>query len=377
MARPHLRKRPLHFVCVDRAPKPMRLGLDTLTHMAAAHGGLAPWRITLVKAPLDARLREKADMVIMANALNEVLHRGEGELLEEADALSWHLTSMLNPGGAMLVVEPGVRPSAHLLAALRRGFLHRGLKPLAPCPHTGPCPMSGRGYTAWCHFNFDAEIVPNWLKKLSDEARLTKDNVSLSFLHFSSRGRALEAGEGKSFVRAMSGPFELPGEGLYPRYGQYCCSDRGLTLLSLPRKHLVPLPGSLLEATWPETPETDSKSGALILPIGKGDDGTQTKPRPAPEAAAPTDDAATKPVRKPRLPSERPKETTPRPKPRSPMTPGAKPASKPSDKAAPKAGGKSAPKRVGKATSKPSGKSDPGSGKPARPKKDSKGRAGR
>lgn len=285
LSRPHLRKRPLTFVCVDRAPKPMRLGLDVLHSLAAAQGGLAPWKITLVKGPLDARLREKADLLIMANALNEVLHRGESEeLLETAEAMAGHLSSMLTPTGALCVVEPGVRPSAHLLAALRRGFLHHGLLPLAPCPHTEPCPMSGRGYTAWCHFNFDAEAAPGWLKKLSDEAKLPKDNVSLSFLHFSAKGRKLAPGEGKSLVRAVSGPFELPApDGMAPhRFGQYACSERGLTLLSLPKKHLVPLPGTLLEAAWPDYPETDAKSHALILPLGG--DVPLPAMRPAPEA---------------------------------------------------------------------------------------------
>jgi len=285
LSRPRLRKRPLTFICVDRAPKPMRLGLDVLHSLAAAQGGLAPWKITLVKGPLDARLREKADLIFVANALNEVLHRGESEeLLETAEAMAGHLSSMLTPTGALCVVEPGVRPSAHLLAALRRGFLHYGLKPLAPCPHTEPCPMSGRGYTAWCHFNFDAEAAPGWLKKLSDEAKLPKDNVSLSFLHFSAKGRKLAPGEGKSLVRAVSGSFELPApDGMAPhRFGQYACSERGLTLLSLPKKHLVPLPGTLLEAAWPDYPETDAKSHALILPLGG--DVPLPAMRPAPEA---------------------------------------------------------------------------------------------
>lgn len=430
MSRPRLRKRALHFICVDRAPKPMRLGLDTLKHMAEAQGGLAPWRITLVKGPLDARLREKADLVIMANALNEVLHRGEGELMEDAGALAGHLSSMLTPTGSLLVVEPGVRPSAHLIAALRRGLLHRGLNPLSPCPHTNPCPMSGRGYTAWCHFNFDAEVAPGWLKRLSDEAKLAKDNVSLSFLHFSAKGRHLEAGEGKSYLRCVSGPLELPGEGTYPRFGQYCCSDRGLTLLSLPRKHLVPLPGTLLEAAWPAEPEKDAKSGALILPMGQ-ETAPAAPPSPKPTGAAtpgkkhadvsadknaaPQDEEPRqKPARKPaRLPSERPMERA-KPKEQAKPKVGAKklskdeakrpsrkpeqqaeaesewtterkpaPAREPSRPATPRKptpGGKPQGKPTGKPAGKTVGKT---SGKPAggkktgAPKKDSNGRADR
>lgn len=309
MARPHLRRRKLRFICVDRAPKPMRLGLEALTHMAQVRGeGLAPWKVTLVKSPLDARLREKGDLIIMANALNEVLRRGEGvDMREDAGALAWHLGSMLTERGQVLVVEPGVRPSAHLLAALRRGLLHEGLAPLAPCPHTGPCPMSGRGYTAWCHFNFESQSAPAWLRRLSELARLTKENVSLSFLHFSKKGRKLEAPEGKSLVRAVSGPFELPspggpsGQEGKRRYGQYACSERGLTLLSLPRKHLTPLPGTLLEAVWPEQELKDAKSGALILPLGD-----EAAKSPAPPAKEPEPEKILKERKPSKLPSQRP-----------------------------------------------------------------------
>ena len=374
MARPHLRRRKLHLICVDRSPKPMRLGLDTLKSLAEKHGGLAPWRVTLVKGELTERLREKADLVILANALNEVLHRGEGALLEDAEALAGHLTSLLTPTGQLLVVEPGIRPSAHLIAALRRGLMHRGLNPLAPCPHTGPCPMSGRGYTTWCHFNFDAAAAPNWLKKLSDEARLAKDNVSLGFLHFSTKGRKLEAGEGKSLVRAVSGTFELPvGDGSR-RFGQYACSERGLTLLSLPNRHLLPLPGTLLEAAWPEAPAKDLKSGGLVLPLGQIPGLETLAPAPVsdkPEAAAPKPSKEAKP---PRLPSERPLVRPKRtPKVRPPAQTPAQPGSKPAGKPPVKPGNRPEERHVDKPAGKPSGKptvqqtSKPTARKPAPP----------
>jgi hypothetical protein len=356
MSRPHLRKRALHFVCVDRAPKPMRLGLDALTHMAGGPEKLAPWRVTLVKAPLDARLREKADLLIMANALNEVLHRGEGELLEGADALAWHLSSMLTAAGQILMVEPGVRPSAHLLAALRRGLMSHGLNPLAPCPHTGPCPMSGRGYTAWCHFNFESDSAPRWLKDLSQAARLPKENVSLSFLHFAAKGRNLAAGEGKSLVRAVSGAFDLPGSlpDEQKRYGQYACSEHGLTLLSLPRKHMVPLPGTLIEAAWPEQPAKDAKSGALILPLGHAPaSGEAPAPQPAPKPAGkPAAKPASKPVAKP----------APKPAPK----PAAKPAGKTAAKTTPQPARAPKPKSPRKG---PSAAAAPQTRRPARPRR--------
>jgi hypothetical protein len=335
MTRPHLRKRPLTFVCVDRAPKPMRLGLSVLESLAEAHGGLAPWKITLVKSPLDVRLREKADLLIMANALNEVLHRGEDiDLLETAEGLAWHLSDMLTPTGSLCVVEPGIRPSAHLMAALRRGLLHHGMNPIAPCPHTGPCPMSGRGFTAWCHFNFDADCAPAWLRRLSDEAKLPKANVSLEFLYFSAKGRKLEAAPGKALVRAVSGPFELPSEE-GRAFGQYGCSAHGLTLLRLPRRHLVPAPGALLEIDWPEAPERDAKSGALVAPLKGGEVPAQpprdmTEPRPTKSSEGAT--------RAPKL-----------------SRPAGKPADKPTGRPAAKIAPKPAEKPTGKSSARPTG----------------------
>jgi len=227
--------------------------------------------------------------------------------------------------------------------------------------------MSGRGYTAWCHFNFDAAAAPGWLKKLSDEAKLAKDNVSLSFLQVSAKGRKPAGSQGKSLVRAVSGPFELPPSGDMAdgtrRYGQYACSERGLTLLSLPRKHLLPLPGTLLEAAWPDFPEKDAKSGALVLPLGQ----IPGLEAPAPAPAAQTPEAATPaaPAKKaPRLPSERPLERPKsRPKPRAPK-PTPQPAPPPAPPATPAVGqlaearaGKRPDKSPGKPAAKPAGKS--------------------
>lgn len=55
-------------------------------------------------------------------------------------------------------------------------------RPLAPCSHSGPCPMSARGVTAWCHVNAPAEAAPTALTELSRAAGLTKESVSLAFL---------------------------------------------------------------------------------------------------------------------------------------------------------------------------------------------------
>jgi len=86
-------------------------------------------------------------------------------------------------------------------------------------------------------------------------------------------------------------------------------------LLSLARKHLVPAPGALLEAAWPEAPATDIKSGALVLPLG-GDHAPAPRPAPAkPAPRTPYRNADAKPDAKPAAkPYDRPAKSSGYPK---------------------------------------------------------------
>lgn len=203
-ARPDLRNVPLEFVCTDVAAKPMELGRDTL---AALAGAGSPWRIQLVRAPLEKFLhtREQSlyDCVLAGNVINELTeerrNRRSVPLSERLDAFVDGIRAKLNANGRCLLVEPGTRLGGKLITLCRQSALGRGLSPLAPCTHAAACPMvcgSMAGdapeprdkesfatrFSGWCHFTMPAAHAPAPLRALSAQARMDKDQLALSCL---------------------------------------------------------------------------------------------------------------------------------------------------------------------------------------------------
>ncbi|MGE4290901.1 MAG: small ribosomal subunit Rsm22 family protein [Desulfovibrio sp.] len=262
IALPELRERPLRLVCVDRTPGIMRDGLALLREMA---GEKLPWKIDLVKGPMHTEIRGRADLLVAANALNELQWGPGGSLPTQAERVTSILRKNLAEDGKLLVIEPGTRRSGTILSHLRSACLDQGFAPLSPCPHFSECPMPGVGNKPWCHFRLPVTGVPRWLQALSNRAGLPKNDTSISFLLMS---RAPV--EQSNLVRAVSNIFPLP-EGT----GQYGCCERGLVLIQAPHLSRGGWPGDLLEPEWPEQVEHDPKSGALVLPLDP-----PHKPRP-------------------------------------------------------------------------------------------------
>lgn len=318
MAAPALRSRPLSFTCLDRSPKPMREGLALFDALREGREDARAWDMRCRSGGPHTRLERRADLVVCANTLNELPLEGRGMLAERVGAVAGQLVRMAAPGGRVLVIEPGVRRSGRILALLREAFLEQGLRPLAPCPHAGPCPFSAEGGRGWCHFTFETRSAPRWLTVLADKARLTKTQASLSFLYFAVEegGRASpgsggaapdlpdagpdfdwEAGEDREQdwkpepgpVRVLSAPFDLP-EG---RRGRYGCSGMGATLLTWPAASPVLLrSGDLIAPAWPPADrplDRDPKTGAVVLPLVEGADGPGARPSPQnrPEPGSP------------------------------------------------------------------------------------------
>nr|WP_321256156.1 small ribosomal subunit Rsm22 family protein [uncultured Pseudodesulfovibrio sp.] len=253
MSRPHLRTRKLNFTCMDLSPKSMQTGLKLFHAMA---GKDSPWRIKTVKARFTDRLHKKVDLLMVANAFNELDWSGR-TTRPQAEILSKHLSNSTKDTGRILLIETGVRMTGRIISEMRTQMLEKGFKPIAPCPHCEECPMPAMTQSApWCHFNFSVKDAPKWLEKISRDAELEKDNVTLNFLYLSGKGS-----ESWGAVRAISEPFKLHGN-----RGQYACSDRGLTLIDIPPKTRSLFPGQMFIPTWPEKPKTDLKSKAIILP---------------------------------------------------------------------------------------------------------------
>jgi ribosomal protein RSM22 (predicted rRNA methylase) len=82
-----------------------------------------------------------ADLVVAAYALAEL----------PLARISAAAEGLWSASGAMLaLIEPGTPQGFARIAAARAALLARGAVPVAPCPHSGACPITGAD---WCHFS--------------------------------------------------------------------------------------------------------------------------------------------------------------------------------------------------------------------------------
>jgi hypothetical protein len=266
LTRPDLRGVPLHYLAIDRGGAALQAGRRLFAAVAPG----SAWQIELVARPAGARPLPAADLLVLANVLNEIHHPGGGDREAEDDPttqllLRWQQT--LAPGGRVLVIEPGTRPAARQLVSLRSRAVEAHWRALAPCPHQERCPQSGIGKHPWCHFAFDAVGAPGWLEDLSRRAGLNKERASLSFLLLEPPvdGGAAGAPAIDHDVLVVSGSFPLPGEAR----GRYGCAARGLVLLEEvnPGPESGPGPGDMVRVVWPEQPRRDGRSGAAVVPL--------------------------------------------------------------------------------------------------------------
>ncbi|WP_320172571.1 small ribosomal subunit Rsm22 family protein [Maridesulfovibrio sp.] len=261
IARPELRTRKLTFINVDRTPKSMREGNSLFEALA---GPDTPWRMVNVKGGSTSKIREKADLLVCANMVNEASAGTRIPLPVWAENFCSSMVSKLAPEARMLIIEPGIRRSGRVLSVIREEFIGSGYSILAPCTHAEECPMNGERGKSWCHFNFDSDHAPKWLRELSIRCRLEKDNVSLSFLYVGLPEDSPEQPrEGEMLIRTISDSFRLDEGG----FGQYGCAEQGQILLSAKNGARTLFPGGLIGMPVPEEEKKDAKSGAMIVDL--------------------------------------------------------------------------------------------------------------
>src|SRR5579875_177993 len=117
---------------------------------ARVMAGAAP-QLAAVSRSAIADLRrpgrfEQHDLVILSYALGEMDSASATGLVERAWACARH---------AMVIVEPGTPRGFRTIVAARAALIDARADIVAPCPHTGQCPLT-RGKD-WCHFNAQVE----------------------------------------------------------------------------------------------------------------------------------------------------------------------------------------------------------------------------
>lgn len=299
LARPLWREAPVRVLALDSAAQPLELG-KALFRVWGEILGQKTWPVHTARGPLESLARHAAPLlcgaqgaarpaergpglhrqaavrpwlISAANVLNELppgrrsggraqeeeeescaLGRPQDERLERLlDALAPLLFCCEDSQGRaqaapdapiLLFVEPGTRLGGITVTRLRALALERGLNVMAPCTHQAACPLlTGKGNRSWCHFTFDGLGAPDWLRRLSADAGLTKSSLSLSPLLLSPEPHAKHAPEepapvlssvtevserGVQPARVLSAPFAVPG--LAGR-ARYACAAAGLLLL--------------------------------------------------------------------------------------------------------------------------------------------------
>lgn len=84
-----------------------------------------------------------AELVTVSYVLGELPPEGRDELVAAVVAAT-------ESGGAVLLAEPGSPEGYRRIIRARDQLVAAGLVVLAPCPHSGPCPMEP--VADWCHF---------------------------------------------------------------------------------------------------------------------------------------------------------------------------------------------------------------------------------
>jgi hypothetical protein len=181
----------------------MEIGRDILRALA---GPDSPWRVELLRAPLDGALggfpdaprgadpdrnsSEGLAAVFAGNVLNELSPARDETLEDRLGALMARIRRKLAPNGLFFAMEPGTRLGGKMVALARKDALADGFHVAAPCTHQGPCPMLNRPcrhsssppFAGWCHFAHPAAGAPAAWRELGAKARLEKYSLALSCL---------------------------------------------------------------------------------------------------------------------------------------------------------------------------------------------------
>jgi len=257
ICREDLRSVPLEFNCVEQNRRALEAGKKFFSALA---GENSPWKINAIKNDLKTAKVKNAALVCAVNVFNE-MYGDISRSNENNISLNAQKASRLLGGygsSAFLIVEPGFPRCGEFISLLRGAFLEQGIRSLSPCPHGKICPMAGK--KRWCHFAFETDDAPEALHRLSAAAGLPKERAVLSFIY---ANRAVQTADGiENKLRIISDAFPLPRN----RFGRYCCSDKGLSLL-VGEKNIIEKNtcGSLVNAVIKE--ERDPKSGAFIAEL--------------------------------------------------------------------------------------------------------------
>jgi len=159
------------------------------------------------------------DLIIVANALNE-LFAASSDWLDRRASLMAHLVSALKGDGTLMIVEPALRSTARHLYLVRDRLLEQGICGLySPCLHERPCPALMKA-DDWCHEERPWQ-PPSWISELDQELHFIKDALKFSYVMLRKDGRTIVPRQ-PDLYRVVSERLVFKGE-----QRAWLCNERG------------------------------------------------------------------------------------------------------------------------------------------------------
>ena len=150
---------------IEREPEMIALG-----KRLAIYSSLPPVRdAAWIRADLtSARVVPDADVIVSAYVLGEL---GDDRIDPVVDRL-WAATV-----GALVLIEPGTPAGFARIRRSRERLVAVGARVVAPCPHSGACPVSDGD---WCHFG--ARVERSRLHRQLKEGELPYEDEKYSYV---------------------------------------------------------------------------------------------------------------------------------------------------------------------------------------------------
>jgi ribosomal protein RSM22 (predicted rRNA methylase) len=149
------------------------------------------------------------DLIIIANALNELFAEAANPPAEQAVVVG-QLLPFLTPHGTIMIIEPALRQTARSLHQVRNHLVKQSLCTVySPCLHEGACPALDHP-DDWCHEERPWQTPPA-IAALDRDVGFIKDALKFSYLLLRTDGRTIVARSSQTF-RVVSELRELKGE---------------------------------------------------------------------------------------------------------------------------------------------------------------------
>jgi len=220
------------YTLLDRSRSALAIGRRLVERCAASRGGSTPASSGLREVrtaasslvPLPAFPRRA--LVWLSFVLNEIgvgARRGN----DPAGFLR-ALARRLDPGSAVLLLEPALRaPARNLLAVHDAAAASGDWRVLAPCTHQRSCPLLRARDRSWCHFRFEWQ-PPDVALEAARPLGLGRDPPAVAYLVL--LRREARAPVSSSAARVIGDPMRVRGG----KTAVYICRDGSRELLEDP-----------------------------------------------------------------------------------------------------------------------------------------------